>query len=42
MSWYNEKEHGGSKAFLEWAFKKELVPDEEPLFYKEKEIENDE
>jgi hypothetical protein len=33
MSWYKEKDKE-TKEYLEWCFKRKLVPDEEPGFYK--------
>ncbi len=34
MSWYDEKRDGPDKRYIEWAFGDELVPDEEPGFYR--------
>ena len=39
MSWYNEDLYGEEKAILELALGIELEPDDEPFYYRPKEVE---
>jgi len=42
VSWYNEKEHGEYKAYLEWCYGIEMQPVEDcPHYYEPKGTESD-